>query len=165
MNSLDYPARHHVDAAAGWVELGCHADALTELDRLSPADRHHPEALDTKWKVLAGLSDWEGALSVAESLVHSLPDQVAGWIHRSYCLHELRRTREALDLLNPAYPRFPDDFVVPYNLACYACQLGDLVSAKSWLERALKRGDRRIVKGMALGDRDLAALHGEIERM
>ena len=70
-----------------------------------------------------------------------------------------------MELLDPAYPRFPNDFIVPYNLACYACQLGDLVSAKSWLERALKRGKRKVVKRMALDDSDLAALHGEIERM
>lgn len=165
MSLLDYPARHHIKAANGWVDLACHEDALAELDALPAEERGHPEALDVEWKALAGLRDWGRALAVAERLLDRVPEEIAGWIHRSYCLHELDRTREALDLLEPAYSRFPDDFVVPYNLACYACQLGDLVSAKAWLERALKRGDRRTVKRMALGDDDLAQLRGEIERL
>ena len=165
MNSLDYPARHHVKAAAGWVELSCPAEALKELDAMPTDQRGHPEALDVEWKALTGMGKWKRALAVAERLVDLTPDEVAGWIHRSYCLHELKKTREAMELLDPAYPRFPDDFIVPYNLACYACQLGDLVSAKSWLERAFKRGKRKIVKRMALGDEDLKPLHGEIERM
>ncbi|MBL6765596.1 MAG: tetratricopeptide repeat protein [Verrucomicrobiae bacterium] len=162
---MDYPARHHVKAATGWLELNCPGEALKELDAMPARERAHPDALDVEWKVLAGMGEWQRALTVAERLVDLLPDDVAGWIHRSYCLHELKKTREAMELLDPAYPRFPNDFIVPYNLACYACQLGDLVSAKSWLERALKRGKRKVVKRMALDDSDLAALHGEIERM
>lgn len=165
MHSLEYPARHIVTAAIGWAELGDYPEALAELGSLRPADRDHPEALDIQWKALAGLREWERALVVAERLLERTPDDVAGWIHRSYCLHELRRTREAMELLDPAYPRFPRDFVVPYNLACYACQLGDLAGAKTWIERACKRGNRRTVKRMALNDNDLAAIRREIEQM
>jgi len=117
MNLLDYPARHLLSAAAGWIELGCPAEALAELSALPPAGRGHPETLDVEWKALAGLREWERALEVAERLLEQTPEEVAGWIHRSYCLHELSRTREAMEMLDPAYPRFPNDFVVPYNLA------------------------------------------------
>ena len=138
---------------------------MAELAALSPQDRAHPEALDMEWKACARLRDWESALAVAERLLETTPEEVAGWIHRSYCLHELQRTREAMELLDPAYPQFPNDFIVPYNLACYACQLGDLAAAKTWLGRALHRGHRKTVKGMALRDSDLAPLRAEIEDM
>ena len=50
----------------------------------------------------------------------TIPDEPVGWIHRSYVLHEQKRTREAWDLLLPAAKKFPEDFTIPYNLACYA---------------------------------------------
>lgn len=162
VDSMDYPARHVVSAAAGWLELANHREALAELETLPAEARAHPESLDIEWKAHAGLRQWEPALVVAERLIERSPDEVAGWIHRSYCLHELRRTREAMELLSPAYTRFQRDFVVPYNLACYACQLGDLAGAKTWLERACRQGNARTIKRMAMQDSDLAAIHPEI---
>ena len=48
--------------------------------------------------------------------------------------------------------------LIPYNLACYACQLGDLLGDQSWLERAAKKNGFRPLKQMALEDPDLRPL-------
>ncbi len=165
MALLDYPERHHVKAAIGWAELGSFDEASTELGKLPEQYRENPEVLDVEWKIKAGLKQWDEALAIAERILSKLPEQVAGWIHRSYSLHELDRTSDAMECLLPAYHKFPEDFIVPYNLACYACQMGDLIGAKTWVERAIKRGDRKTVKKMALDDNDLAPLKAEIERL
>ena len=54
--------------------------------------------------------------------------------------------------------RFPHDEAIPYNLACYQCQSGNLSEAREWLERALKLGDSKRVKQMAINDPDLTPL-------
>lgn len=165
MGSLKYPELHHVKAANGWVELGAFDDAEEELEKLPDSFRDHPDVLDVEWKITAGQKKWAEALMIAERILGKAPDQVAGWVHRSYSLHELDRTQDAMDCLLPAYKKFPADFVVPYNLACYACRMGDLVNAKTWLERAIKRGEKKVVKKMALADEDLEPLRVEIERL
>jgi tetratricopeptide (TPR) repeat protein len=86
------------------------------------------------------------------------PEEAVGWVHRSFCLHELKRTAEARDSLLPVVERFPDDAVIRYNLACYECQLGGLDLARGWLEKAFEVGDPRKLKLMALDDQDLEPL-------
>ena len=72
----------------------------------------------------------------------------------SFALHELKRTKEAYERLRPVIDRFPGEWMMRYNLACYACQLGNLKEAWSWLEKASELGDPN-VKLLALGDKDL----------
>lgn len=165
MGSLKYPELHHLRAANGWVELGAFDDAVEELENLPKHLREHPDVLDVEWKIRAGQENWSDALKIAERMVESGPEQVSGWVHRSYSLHELKRTQDAMVSLQPAYKKFLGDFIIPYNLACYCCQMGDLLNAKTWLERAIKRGDRKTVKKMALCDGDLESMRAEIERL
>ncbi len=145
-------------AADGWVDLGDAREAMRELSRVSRKGSRHPDALETQWRVLAHLHRWPEALVVACDVVAVAPARASGWIHRSYTLHELRRTTEALECLLPAAERFPEDAIIPYNLACYACQVGDVVKAKQWLRRAANLRGREAIREMAKGDSDLAPL-------
>jgi hypothetical protein len=61
-------------------------------------------------------------------------------------------------LLLPLAEQFPDEAIIAYNLACYACQLGDLTRAKLWLARAARQRGKLPLKEMALEDPDLAPL-------
>ena len=90
---------------------------------------------------------------------------MSGWVDRSYSLHELRRTQEAREALLPALKKFPDASLIPYNLACYACQLGDPVEARHWLRKAIARGEKDEIKLLALNDPDLSALRDEISKL
>lgn len=120
----------------------------------------HPDALAMGWRVYSEAKQWELALAVAETLCDLLPSDPNALIHRSFALHELKRTAEAEALLLPALERFPSEPTVPYNLACYACVLGRVEEARRLLERAIEvsgdGGDE--VKLMALDDADLQAL-------
>ena len=91
-----------------------------------------------------------------------MPEHPSGWVHRAYCLHELKRTREARDNLLRVVERFPDDATMHYNLACYECQLGKLEEAKEWLAKAFKLGDAKKMKVAALDDPDLQPLWAKI---
>lgn len=162
---IEYPDQHFLNAAAGWLELGVPEEAAAELGHISPKAANHPDALELHWRLHAARNAWEEALGVAEAVTRVAPDRPSGWIHQSYSLHELKRTGEAKAVLVPVANKFPKEFVIPYNLACYACALGELEKARNWLLRALKikgKEGREEFKRMALADPDLTPIRDYI---
>lgn len=151
-------------AAEGWLDLGNGGEARTEWECLSDAVREHPAALEIRWRIEAREGRWQEALVSAERLLRLTEDHPVAWIHRSYALHELARTREAYDRLQPAAERFPAETTIPYNLACYACRMGDLEAARRWLTEASRRKSRPAIQRLALADADLEPLWPEIAR-
>ena len=168
MAPLEPPDSHVLNAATGWLMLGDNVEARAEFDQIGAGLREHPLVLEFEWRLLAVEKRWLDAVEASERLLRVCPDDANAWVHRSYALHELRRTREAFDLLLPAARRFPKETTIPYNLACYTCQLGDLSAARSWFERALALGDSGLEKlqrlQAALEDPDLQSLWPELQR-
>ncbi len=155
---LEPPDTHHLRAAEGWLELGSHAEANAELDRIRPTFRAHPDVLRLRWYICADTKSWDLAVEVASTLVGLQPGNAEHWLHRSYALHELKQTCEARDLLLPAAGMFPDGDAIRYNLACYECQLGNLPKAKDWLAQAFALANCKELKLDALKDPDLELL-------
>ena len=54
--------------------------------------------------------------------------------------------------------RFPEEWLIPYNVACYLCQMERLDEARAMLEMARAKGGER-VDTMAKDDEDLAPLN------
>ena len=149
----------------GWLELGNPTEAGEEIARISPALLDHPDVLEVRWDVCASGRSWDAAHDVAEALVRTAPDRSSGWVHRAYALR--RKTGGSIGLaweaLHPAASKFPKVPIIPYNLGCYAAQLGRLEEAMDWLRRAMKAGcDAKAIKSMALRDDDLKALWARI---
>ena len=167
MPPLDPPDSHHLNAANGWLELGLRAEATAELELISPAHRQHPDVLGTRWTLLAGESRWEEALVVARTLMKAAPDRAEGWLHQAYALRRAAEggLQKAWGALLPAATKFQEEPIICFNLACYACQLGQLDEARGWLKRAMKLGGRDRVKLMALVDEDLEPLWKEIRKL
>jgi tetratricopeptide (TPR) repeat protein len=162
LKPLEPPDAHHLLAAQGWLELGNSVEANKELEQIAPPLRAHPNVLEMRWRIYAKTSQWEACVDLGNALVNTAPDLPEGWIHRSYALHELKRTREALELLEPAADLFPSVWLIPYNLACYSCQLGNQTEAWEWLSDAFDLGDQKAIKLMALDDPDLEPFWMEI---
>lgn len=164
---LEPPDSHLVRAAEGWVELGLPNEAEIELSQLSSGAKAHPQVLHALWGLHAHRKEWGLAHTVAESLVQAAPDEVMGWVHRAYAARRMDGggLQLAWDALRPAVEQFPDETIIPYNLACYACQLGDSTEAQQWLRKAIARGERDEIKRLALSDPDLVALREEILKL
>jgi tetratricopeptide (TPR) repeat protein len=162
---LEIQDQRHLEAAEGWIELGNHLEANEELQSITPENRAHPAVLEVRWQIYAKAKKWEAALDIASALIQLLPELPLGWVHRSFCLHELKQTEEAKDNLLRVVDKFPKDSVMRYNLACYECQLSRLEPAKNWLRKALNLGDPKKIKSMALEDPDLKPLWREIGEM
>jgi tetratricopeptide (TPR) repeat protein len=162
LTSLEPPDAFHVLAAEGWLELGNPIEANEELEGVTPELRAHPDVLKVGWKIYAEAEKWGAALYIANALAEAAPDDPDGWIGRSFCLHEMKRTAEARDNLLRVVHKFPEISVMRYNLACYECQLGAVENAKNWLAKAFELGDAKAIKQIALDDRDLESLWKEI---
>jgi predicted Zn-dependent protease len=158
MKTLEFPDSTHLTWALGWLELGSLAEAEEEIWKVSPANRHHPDVLHVRYGIYARGKQWRVAAKIAQALCKVLPDRPLGWVHRAYALHQMARTQESWDVLRQVAERFPNEYIVPYDLACYACQLGHLPEALDWIKRSAQLAGFKKIKEMALGDSDLEPL-------
>ena len=162
MKELEFHDRRHLEAAEGWLGLGNQIEVFEELEQISPQLRVHPDVLELRWQIYAKEKKWEACVNIARAIAKLAPSHPHGWIHLAYSLHELKRTKEAWDVLISIVDKFPKEHLMRYNLACYACQLGKLKESWVWLERAFSIGDSKQLKLMALDDPDLEPLWTEI---
>ena len=165
MQDLEPPDNFHVSAASGWLELDNLEEARQEFAKIREASRGHADALEVEWRLEAAECNWDGALKVAERQIKADADCPYGWINQSYCLHELKRTKDAWDRLWSVSGQFQQVGVLHYNLACYSCQLGQLEVAKKCLKLAVQCQSKAQIKRMALGDEDLKPLEDFIRAL
>lgn len=158
---LQPPDRFHAQAAEGWLELGDAAEACAELDHIDRRTQAHPRVLELRWRICAARQHWDESVEVAAKLARQAPDNALGWIHWAYSLHELKRTQEAWDVLAPVADQFPEEFLIRYNLACYACQLGHFDETRRWLKAAIKIAGAKPILTMAAEDPDLKPMWKE----
>lgn len=154
---FDIADQRHLDAADGWLGLGDYLSANEELEKITPELRGHPAVLTRRVEIYAKAKRWDDSAKVADALVKLKPRDVHAWICRSFALHVLKRTQEAYDLLLPGGVKFPKCWTVPYNLACYCCQLSRLDEAEAWFKCAMAI-DADTVKREAIDDPDLEPL-------
>jgi tetratricopeptide (TPR) repeat protein len=155
---------HHLASAEGWLLLHNPIEALGELQCIPLEDRKGLLFLELNWRLHADLQEWEEALKVAIQLISEHPSDTSGYILRSYAI---RRSKEgsleaASQALLEAAAKFPKESIIPYNLACYAAQLGNLKEARDFLRMALELGDRQQMIRMARRDEDLKPLWSEL---
>jgi predicted Zn-dependent protease len=163
--TLPHPSGFHLKAAVGWLELGSPEEARRELEAIDPEHGEHPDVLEVWWPILVEEKDWTAALAAAEKLVARAPEREVGWVQQSFALHELQRTSEAYERLVQVADRFVEAYVIPYNLACYQCRMGNRGAAMKWLKRAVKIADAKTIRAMAQNDPDLAPLRSELARL
>jgi predicted Zn-dependent protease len=164
MSDLSFTDIRHLEAAQGWLGLRNWHEARVELANIPEKLQSHPDVLQVRWAIHAAAKEWGPAVEIAEAFRQAKPDSPFGFVHLAYALHEMKRTQEAQDVLLPVLDKFRDEFIIRYNLACYACQLGDGEGAWRWLEKSMALSDPDEVKRMALNDPDLEPLRTRIKK-
>ncbi len=167
MQKLEPPDSHLLDAAIGWLGLGCADDARAELAKISANNQKHPDVLEVRWTICAHEQQWNDALEIAGAELVTAPDESSGWLHRAYALRRVSDggLSQAWEALLPAAKKFPAEPIIAYNLSCYACQMQKLDAAREWLQRAVAAGKKEVIKQMALNDDDLKLLWAEIKEL
>jgi len=163
---LQHPDPMHLEAAAGWIQLGDYDSANDELEKIRAEWRAHPDVLDLRWLIYSHHEQWDACLDIASAIVKMASDRVWGWVHKAYSLR--RATGGGIEKAKPvlleAAKLFPDDYMIQYNLACYCAQLGQLDAAQEHLDKSYELGNAKQIKLMALDDDDLKPLwDGEVK--
>ena len=127
---------HLIQAAEGWLGLGNPTEAMGELNKIIPENRNHPVVLIIRCSVHYSSKEWREVFKVADVLTQVAPGDPFGWLNRSHALHFMGRTQEAWDALKPVAAKFKRLYAVSYDLACYAAVLGQLDTARDWLQKA-----------------------------
>jgi len=164
---LEPPETHFFAAAVGWLELGNPAEARMELNSISTSKRNHPDVLEVEWAICAAEKNWEAALIVARRILEIAPQRPSGWLHQAYALRRVAEggLQAAWEALLPGAGKFPKEATIPFNLACYACQMNRMDEARQWFQRALEIGGKQEILAMALSDSDLQPLWDEFRKM
>jgi predicted Zn-dependent protease len=162
MKKLELPDTQRLQAAYGFIGEGKLAAARAELDALTPEARNHPGVLTAQLSLAERARDWDVCVVLAGDLIEALPDNPIYWVQRSQYLRDLGRIQEAWDRLLPAAEKFPVFWMIPYNLACYACRLGNVDEARNRLNAALQLVDADAIKTKAMAEPDLESSWPEI---
>jgi tetratricopeptide (TPR) repeat protein len=171
MKGLGPPESFFLSFAEGWLGLGLCEDGLRELGRLPTSLRRRPEVLELQWRLQSGLGRWTECRQTARQLVSIFPKRRQGWILLAYAARRSpgRGLETAKKILLKAVKKFPREMMIPYNLACYDCQLGLREECHRWLAEALDRAPRedggKAFFTMALCDPDLEAVRPRILEM
>ena len=155
---LEHPDHFYMQASEGWLMLGDHLEALRELEWVSSAAQLHPAVLYQRWRILERQRKWDECLSVSQALLDRFPKDPNAWITHANTIYFSGNPREAFLMLHPKLKEFPKVEAVPYNLACYKCQSGDMEEAVGWLKHALQLGHPAEIRARALSDTDLQPL-------
>ncbi len=161
MSLLPHPEIHQLRAAEGWLELGNAKEANSELDRLSPAYRVHPDVLHLRWQIQRKAQEWERCFELACSLTELSPQDPRGWAALAQSFYFFKRYAQAYDLAVAKLSKFPTCWPLYYDAACYASLTGRYTRAREFLDLALKFGDADRINQMAETDPDLDALRQE----
>lgn len=151
----------HLRAASGYTELGMFKDAEAELDQISPDFRQLPEVLSARLHVYSGMKHWELMQGVAERLMRNDPANAQWPISYAYATRRARSLEVAKQILIEAVRRHPQEMMIPFNLACYECQLGNMDSAEDYLKTVFTMEPK--MRLVALEDPDLKPLWGSLK--
>jgi tetratricopeptide (TPR) repeat protein len=145
-----------LNACQGYLQLGMIEDAWNELNTVPPGFQDRPEVLQLRTWIHMRRKEWLPGFESAARLCGLAPHIPIPFIDAAYCLHELKRTSEAKQILMAGPPELAKFPLYHYNLACYEACLGNLDSARRYLKTAI--GLHPPYREEALQDPDLKPL-------
>jgi tetratricopeptide (TPR) repeat protein len=148
-------------AAQGYVELGLFAEARRELAALPDGVAERVDVVEVMLLCLMAEARWGEACELALGLCAAEPEEPGGFIHAAYCLHELGRTAEAVDLLGRGPVALRSKSVFYYNMGCYYARLGDEEKALKLLRQSFEMDGS--LRAVARKDRDLDELRAQLQ--
>lgn len=125
-----------LDAADGYAQLGMWSDGLAELDQLSADEGISAPALSLRLAIYVGLQRWEECALLAQGMVRGGSEAPAAYLLGAYALRRWRSLAEAEAFLRQGEKVLNHDATFHFNLACYACQLGNISEARARLQIA-----------------------------
>ena len=147
----------HLSYVLGYLQLELVDEAREELSALPAEFLATPPALAVRLEVAMADNAWDEVIALAPDLVGHDASKERPWVAWAYALRELGRVAEAQETLTAGARLIEEPGpLVTYNLACYACLLGDLKEARRLL--GVVFGRDKSWRAVAREDADLAPL-------
>lgn len=166
MQSLSQDERRdlskRLNAAIGYLGLGMAEEAWAELEAIDARHRGILEVLKIRLEVCRALSSWELMAEIAASLHKSEPDDPGHPIDLAFAIRRVRGEDEAAAVLERARQLFPQEPLLPYNLACYRAVQGRVTEAKQLLAEAFTLDES--LRLTSLDDPDLVGVWDSMGR-
>ena len=143
-------------AVEGYAELGLHDFAWEELAPFMHQAARRIDVQETILNLLMREKRWVEAIETGQTLCRNCPDLPHPFIHTAFCLHETKRTLEALKMLRSGPQSLQQDAIYHYNCACYLAVLGHDDDARAALHTAFALDEA--LQENARIDPDLATL-------
>lgn len=144
----------------GFLDLKMWARASQELSKIPTKHRDNTPYQELALRLAMEERQWQEAAGVARLLQQRVPEEPAFWVQLAYTTRRAQDLPAAESILQEALERFPSVAIIPYNLACYACQSGNLERAAGYLDQAFSLDDA--FRELARADEDLKPLWGEL---
>ena len=142
--------------AQGYLALGLLAEAEAGLAQLSGPDAETTEALSVRVAVAHERKDWPVVRDLARELVSRESADASVWISLAYATRRADSLLAAEMILLQAEKLFPQEPTIKFNLGCYACQRGDVATARRRVDQAIEIDPA--FKAAAASDPDLEPL-------
>jgi Flp pilus assembly protein TadD len=156
IEALPDEIRWRLVRADGFLDLRMAARAAQELAAIAaPFDTLSP-VLEVRMRLAFEEQRWADATQLARELVQRLPGSPDYAVQLAYATRRSEGLPPATFILEEARKRFPHVAVIPFNLACYACQSGRSEEAMALLKQAVTLEPR--YREAALEDEDLKPL-------
>jgi len=142
--------------ARGYLELGMVEEAAAELDAVPELSASEFDVRVLRALVLQEQKQWVRLAPVAAGLVREKPDNAGWWIMWAYATRRSASLAAAEKILLDAEANHSKEATIQFNLGCYACQRGDLATARTRVDRAIALDEH--FRDAAATDSDLAPL-------
>ncbi|MFM7750406.1 MAG: tetratricopeptide repeat protein [Opitutaceae bacterium] len=140
----------------GYLGLGLLADAERELVLAEDGGAGAPAIQELRIVLLHEKQDWPALRELTRSMIARGGADAGVWISCAYATRRADSLAAAESVLNEAEKHFPEEPTIQFNLGCYACQRGDLTTARKRVARAIALEPR--FREAATTDPDLAPL-------
>src|SRR2546430_17732915 len=112
-------------------------ESMAELNAIAEEYQDRAEVLQIRLHNLMRHKHWPQALRVSQKLCQIAPDCCTGFLHASFCLHELGKTAQAKKVLLQGPPLLLKEPIYYYNMGCYDARLGNVGDARLHLLTSL----------------------------
>jgi predicted Zn-dependent protease len=140
----------------GYLELGMVEAAAAELEQVPAAADGHFDVRVLRAQLLQEQKLWVRLTPLAAGLAREKPDDPGWWIMWAYAVRRAESLAAAEKILLEAETHHPKEPTIQFNLGCYACQHGDLATARKRIDGAIALDEH--FREAALTDPDLAPL-------
>jgi Tfp pilus assembly protein PilF len=128
--------KRRISHAHGYLELGMIAAAAAELDHIKGAEAESRDVLAVRLAILHEQKNWPAVRDLARDLVARDPSEPGLWITWAYATRRADSLEAAETILLEAEKLHPIEPTIHFNLGCYACQRGDLLTTKRRVDAA-----------------------------